>query len=327
MHGHTGLKSDKKSFKINFRGRYGQDILTYPVYGEDGPDVYDSLIIRAGQDYPFSIFRDELFTSLARDISPNMLAQRDKFSILYVNGEYFGIYCIKEAWTELMYAHNMGGSAENVEIVQAPVEDTHEIYALTRFCRNNDMTNDSNYAYVSSLVDIDNLIDYMMIQGYCTNGDVQQNLRYIRSKDTGNKWQLAFYDVDWAFYYHNFFKHVLSPHQAWQHLSITRAVMKHPDFREKFLARCSELMATTLSDENVIARIDYYEQLLDPEVKRERKRWGGSYAAWKIEVQTLRDFVLDGEDGYDTPNLMINKLVEYIELTDEEIDKYFSRWR
>ena len=327
MHGHTGLKADKKSFKINFRGRYGQDILTYPVYGEDGPDVYDSLIVRAGQDYPFSIFRDELFTSLARDISPELLAQRDKFSILYVNGQYYGIYCIKEAWTELMYAQKMGGSADNVEIVQAPVEDTHEIYALTRFCRNNDMTDDSNYAYVSSLVDIDNLIDYMMIQGYCTNGDVQQNLRYIRSKDTGNKWQLAFYDVDWAFYYHNFFKHVLSPHQAWQHLSITRAVMKHPDFREKFLARCSELMATTLSDENVIARIDYYENLLDPEVKRERKRWGGSYAAWKIEVQILRDFVLDGEDGYDTPNLMINKLVEYIDLTDAEIDKYFSRWR
>ena len=74
------------------------------------------------------------------------------------------------------------------------MEDTHEIYALTRFCRNNDMTNDSNYAYVASVVDIDNLIDYMMIQGYCTNGDVQQNLRYIRSKDTGNKWQLAFYN-------------------------------------------------------------------------------------------------------------------------------------
>ena len=327
MHGHTGLQAPKKSFKVNFRGRYGQDILTYPVYGEDGPDVYDSLIIRAGQDYPFSIFRDELFTSLARDISPEMLAQRDKFSILYINGEYFGIYCIKEAWTELMYAQNMGGSAENVEIVQAPVDDTHEIYELTRFCRNNDMTNDANYEYVASKVDIDNLIDYMIIQGYCTNGDVQQNLRYIRSKDTGYKWQLAFYDVDWAFYYHNAFKHVLSPHQTWQHLSITRAVMKHPEFREKFLARCSELMATTLSNENVVARIDYYEDLLDPEVQRERRRWDNNYNAWKREVQKLRDFILIGEDGYDQMGNMINKLVDYIGLTDAEIDKYFSRWR
>ena len=327
MHGHTGLKSPKKSFKVNFRGRYGQDVLTYPVYGEDAPDVYDSLIIRAGQDYPFAIFRDELFTSLARDISDEMLAQRDKFSILYVNGDYYGIYCIKEAWTELMYAQNMGGSPENVEIVQAPVDDTHEIYKLIQYCRNNDMTQDVHYQYVASQVDIDNLIDYMIIQGYCTNGDVQQNLRYIRSKDTGYKWQLAFYDVDWSFYYHNAFKHVLSPHQSWQHLSLTRAVMKHPEFRQKFLARCSELMATTLSNENVVARIDYYENLLDPEVRRERKRWNNNYNAWKIEVQHLRDFILVGEDGYDQMGIMINKLVDYIGLTDAEIEKYFSRWR
>lgn len=327
MHGHTGLEAPKKSFKVNFRGRYGQDILTYPVYGEEGPDVYDSLIIRAGQDYPTAIFRDELFTSLARQMSDNVLAQRDKFSILYVNGEYYGIYCIKEAWTELMYAQNKGGSPENVEIVQAPVDDDHEIYQLFQFCRNNDLSIDSNYEYVASQVDIDSLIDYMIIQGYCTNGDVQQNLRYIRSKDTGNKWQFAFYDVDWSFYYHNAFKHVLSPYQTWQHLSLTRNVMKNAQFREKFLARTSEMMASTLSNENVVSRIDYYEDLLDPEVPRERQRWKNNYKAWKNKVQYLRDFILIGEDGYDQMDNMINKLVDYIGLTDAEIEKYFSRWR
>ena len=327
MHGHTGLQAPKKSFKVNFRGRYGEDVLTYPVYGDEGPDVYDSLIIRAGQDYPTAIFRDELFTSLARQMSDNVLAQRDKFSILYVNGEYYGIYCIKEAWTELMYAQNKGGSADNVEIVQAPVGSSHEIYKLFQFCRNNDLSIDSNYEYVASQVDIDSLIDYMIIQGYCTNGDVQQNLRYIRSADTGNKWQFAFYDVDWSFYYHNAFKHVLSPHQTWQHLSLTRNVMKNAQFREKFLARTSEMMAGTLSNENVVARIDYYEDLLDPEVPRERQRWKNNYKAWKSKVQYLRDFILIGEDGYDQMDNMINKLVDYIGLTDAEIEKYFSRWR
>lgn len=327
MHGHTGLEAPKKSFKVNFRGRYGQDTLTYPVYGDDGPDVYDSLIIRAGQDYPTAIFRDELFTSLARDMGGNVLAQRDKFSILYVNGAYYGIYCIKEAWTELMYAQNKGGSAENVEIVQAPVGSSHEIYQLFQFCRNNDLSIDSNYEYVASQVDIDSLIDYMIIQGYCTNGDVQQNLRYIRSADTGNKWQFAFYDLDWSFYYHNAFKHVLSPYQSWQHLSLTRNIMKNAQFREKFLARTSEMMATILSNENVVARIDYYENLLDPEVPRERQRWKNNYQAWKNKVQYLRDFILIGEDGYDQMDNMINKLIDYIGLTDAEIEKYFSRWR
>ena len=327
MHGHTGLEAPKKSFKVNFRSRYGQEYLTYPVYGEEGPDVYDSLIIRAGQDYPTAIFRDELFTSLARDMSDKVLAQRDKFSILYVNGEYYGIYCIKEAWTELMYANNMGGSPDNVEIVQAPVGASHEIYELFKFCRTYDLSNDENYAYVASKVDIDSLIDWMIIEGYSTNGDVQQNLRYVRSKDTGWKWQFCLYDLDWSFYYHNAFKHVLSPHQEWQHLTLTRNIMKNAQFREKFLARTSELMASTLSNENVVARIDYYENLLDPEVPRERKRWSSNYNAWKGKVQYLRDFILIGEDGWDQMDNMINKLIDYIGLTDAEIDKYFSRWR
>ncbi len=327
MHGHTGLEAPKKSFKINFRSRYGEEYLTYPVYGEDGPEVYDSLIIRAGQDYPTSIFRDELFTSLAREMGGDVLAQRDKFSILYVNGEYYGIYCIKEAWTELMYANNKGGSPDNVEIVQAPVGASHEIYKLNQFCRNNDMTRAENYEYVCSQVDIDSLIDWMIIEGYSTNGDVQQNLRYVRSADTGWKWQFCLYDLDWAFYYHNAFKHVLSPYQDWQHLTLTRNIMKNPDFRAKFLARCSELMATTLSNEHVTARIDYYEDLLTPEVKRDRQRWGGSVERWQGKVQYLRDFINIGEDGYDQMDNMINKLIDYIGLTDAEIEQYFSRWR
>ena len=327
LYGHTGLKAPKKSFKVNFRGRYGSDVLTYPVWGDEGPQIYDSLCIRAGQDYPTSIFRDELFTSLAREMSDSVLAQRDKFSILYVNGEYYGIYCMKEAWTETMYAENMGGSANNVEIVQAPVGASSEIYELFKFCRTYDLSVDENYEYVASKVDIDSLIDWMIIEGYCTNGDVQQNLRYIRSTDTGSKWQFAFYDLDWSFYYHNAFKHVLSPHQEWQHLTLTRNIMKNAQFREKFLARTSELMATTLSNEHVTERIDYYENLLDPEVPRERERWNGSYEAWKNKVQYLRDFINIGEDGNDQMDNMINKLIEYINLTDEEIEKYFSRWR
>ena len=103
--------------------------------------------------------------------------------------------------------------------------------------------------------------------------------------------------------------------------------MKNAQFREKFLTRCSELMATTLSNEHVTERIDYYEALLDPEVPRERKRWNGNYKAWKEKVQYLRDFINIGEDGYDQMDSMINKLVDYIGLTDAEIDKYFSRWR
>ena len=80
-------------------------------------------------------------------------------------------------------------------------------------------------------------------------------------------------------------------------------------------------MSTVLSDENVLARIDYYEQLLEPEVSRERDRWGGSYAAWQGNVQGLRDFLQDGH-----LEKMVAKLNEFIGLTPEEEETYFGRW-
>lgn len=321
MFGHTGLKDPKKSFKVNFRGRYGEDMLHYPVYGEDAPQYYDSLIIRAGQDYPISIFRDELFTSLCRDTGNNVLAQRNKYCILYINGQYWGIYCMKEAFSETMYATNYNVSVDSVEMIQAPVNADSEMFQFMKYCWNHDLSDPEAWEYVSSRVNIDSLIDWMIMEGYSTNTDVQQNLRYFRSTERGNKYEFAFYDIDWGFYFNCQFTNLLSPEEEWQHMSISRGFMENPQFRQKFLERLSYLMETTLSDEHVLARIDYYAELLDPEVERERDRWGSNYTAWQNRVQELRDFVNDNH-----LQKMVDSLRRYIGLTNAEAQTYFGRW-
>ncbi len=321
MFGHMGLKNPKKSFKVNFRGRYGEDMLRYPLYGEDAPQYYDSIVVRSGQDYPLSIFRDELFTSLARDVGNNALAQEDKHCILYINGEYWGIYCLKEAWCETMIANHYGISQDSVEIVQAPVGMDSEIYKLIRDCRNSDMNDPEDWARISSQMNLDSLIDWMIMESYATNTDIQQNLRYFRSSELGNKWMFCYYDIDWGWHSEAQFRHVLSPKFTWQHMGITKNFMENKEFRQKFLARLSELLETTLSDENVLARIDYYTELLEPEVERERERWGSSYDAWVAQVQRLKNFLNDHhlED-------MITCLDMYIGLTRQEKETYFGRW-
>ena len=324
LYGHTGLEMAKKSFKVNFRSCYGEKVLNYPVYGEDGPWLYDSLCIRAGQDYPQAIFRDELFTSLCREMTDTVLAQRDKFCILYINGEYFGIYCMKEAFNELFYAQNRDVREESVEIVQAPVYYNTEIHEFMRFLINNKMALEENYEYACTVFDMDSVIDWLIIEGYSTNGDVQQNLRYFRSSDNGYRYEMAFYDLDWAFYYHNPFSVVLSYDQGeWQHLMLTRNLMRNPTFRQKFLERLSYHMEHTLSNENVLARINYYHDLLAPEVPRERRLWGGTVETWEWQVDKLRNFITE----YDHLGSMVDRLVRYIDLTQEEIDTYFWRWR
>ena len=323
MFGHMGLQNPKKSFKVNFRGRYGEDMLHYPVYGEDAPQYYDSLVVRAGQDYPLSIFRDELFTSLARDTGTNILAQEDKYCILYINGEYWGIYCMKEAFCETMIANHYGVSQDSVEILQAPVDNTYgtEILELIGYAWKADMNDPEAWEYLSSQVDVDSLIDWMIMEAYSTNTDTQQNLRYFRSDELGGKWMLCYYDIDWGWHYNAQFSHVLSPSFSWQHMGLTKNFVENKEFRQKLLARLSQLLETTLSDENVLARIDYYEQLLEPEVRRERQRWGSNYNAWLERVDQLREFLANGH-----LKKMITNLDRFINLTKEEEQTYFGRW-
>ncbi len=322
LHGHTGLSLDKKSFRVNFRGRYGSKVLGYPVFGEDEPQVFDSLCIRAGQDYPQSIIREELFTSLCKDMSDNVLVQDSKYCILYINGEYFGIYSLKQAFTELFYAQQRNVAEDSVTMVQAPVDYGTEIHQLMQYLKRQKMAEDENYAYAESVINVDSLIDWMIIEGYSTNGDVQQNLRYFRSTETGNRWEFAYYDLDWAFYYHRPFTQILGQERSWQHMMITNNMMNNPKFRQRFLERLSYHMKNALSNEHVLGRIDELEQLLLPEIPRERERWGGSLTGWQSAVNRLRTFITDQDHLGD----IVDHLKVYIGLTSEEIETYFKEW-
>lgn len=320
MYGHMGLTLPKKSFKINFRGRYGLDYLTYPVYGEDAPQVYDSLVIRSGQDYPQTIFRDELFTSLCQQASDSVLAQRDKHCILYLNGKYWGIYTIKEAFSETMYAENYGVDQSTVTMVQAPVATYTEIFSLLQFCKKNDLSVQENYEYFASRMDISSLIDWLIFEGYGSNSDIQQNLRYFKSTAHGDKWQFAYYDLDWAWYFNNGFINVMSPDRDWQHLPFGQEPFANPQFREQFFTRAAELKNGILSNESVLARIDHYKELLAPEVAREKARWGGSYHAWENNIEKMRSYITENDHW----GRMINQLHTFAGMTEEEYQKYFG---
>ena len=320
LYGHTALQLPKKNLKVNFRGKYGADVLAYPVYGEDGPEIYDSLCLRAGQDNPQAIIREELFTSLAADMSDHVLVQKTRYCIVYVNGEYYGIYAMKEAYNETYYAQNKGVSEESVTIVQPPVSYRSEYYSLLSFAASKDMTDPANYEYLCQQIDMDSLIDWMIIQGYSANGDVEQNMRYFRSTENGNRWQYALYDLDWAFYEHVPFSNMFSE-SVWQYKMLTRNIIKNPTFRQRFLERCQEVLETTLSTENVLKRIDELEAILDPEVKRDRARWGYNYNGWKGFVQALRNFITN--QNY--MGQIKTRLQNYLSMTYTEVEQYFGR--
>ena len=320
MKGWTSLENPKKSMGVSFRGCYGDDMLDYDIFGSDVTE-FSSLSIRAGQDYPLAIIRNELFQELCLEMGDNVPTQNSKYCILYLNGSYYGIYCLKEDFSKQYYASHKGVNKSDVTMLKSPVALSSAVYQeVYQFCRDNDMTLDENYDHICSVLDIDNVVDWFLIEGYTANSDVNGNMRYFKLND-GGKWQIAFYDLDWTFNYaSNCFTNITDSNREVQVSQLINRLLTNARFREQLLSRYSELVSTTLSNEHVLAKIDELQALLEPEVPRERDQWGSDVDGWHYRLDELRSFITDN----DYANYSANKLCSMLGASAEQKMQYFG---
>ena len=323
MKGYTSLDLPKRSLGVSFKGRYGGN-LECNVF-DNGVTEFSSLAIRAGQDYTFSVFRNELFQRLCEEAGDACLTQSSKYCILYLNGRYYGVYCLKEDFSKQYYASHAGVSASSVVGNKCPVALDSEFFnEVLSFIYHNDLTVEENYQYVCDHVDIDSLIDWFLLESYCANTDIQGNTRMYRSPENGNRWAFCFYDLDWGFWYtKSDFTIIMNEigNAGNQMPPLVKNLLKNRYFRDKVLYRFAELNKTVLSNEHVLALIDEYQALLEPEMARERDRWYLKLDQWYVRVDELRHFIND--NNWEVHN--INQICGFLNVGPMEREQIFGR--
>lgn len=324
MHGETSLVLPKKNMSVRFRGAYGQSTLNYDIY-DGGVTEFTNLLLRSGQDFPISIIRNELSQELCAQATDKVINQRSIYCILYINGEYSGIYTLKEKANEQLYAGIAGVSRDSVEVLEANVSQGSDFYKdVVEFCRFNDMSLEENYSRFCHMFDVDSVIDWLILEGYCANTDLTSgNVRYCRSTENDGKWRLMFYDLDASFSTPaSVFMNVLSEYaqQNRQFASFMVPLMDNGEFKDRFLSRAAELMGSVLTVENVMAEIDRLCAIVAPEVERDYARFGGTAADWEWSVEQLKAVLID----YDWQQLNIDNLCELFDLSSEEREHYFG---
>ena len=324
MHGETSLVLPKKNMSVRFRGAYGQSTLNYDIY-DGGVTEFTNLLLRSGQDFPISIIRNELSQELCAQATDKVINQRSIYCILYINGEYSGIYSLKEKANEQLYAGIAGVSRDSVEVLEANVSQGSDFYKdVVEFCRFNDMSLEENYSRFCHMFDVDSVIDWLILEGYCANTDLTSgNVRYCRSTENDGKWRLMFYDLDASFSTPaSVFMNVLSEYaqQNRQFASFMVPLMDNGEFKDRFLSRAAELMGSVLTVENVMGDIDRLCAIVAPEVERDYARFGGTAADWEWSVEQLKAVLID----YDWQQLNIDNLCELFDLSSEEREHYFG---
>ena len=315
--GNYSRELEMKSFSCFFRDSYGVSSLDYPLFGDEGLFRYESLVLRcSGQDAVRAKMRDVVITSLASDAT-NLVVQKYKPVVLYLNGRYWGLYYIREKISEQFVAGYYNARPEDVVLTEGQGQACPEYLELYNFVRNRDMADPVNYAQVQEMMDVEQYTDWVITQICIANTD-PANIRFFKAGD--GKWTWILYDTDLGFRkrYEDTVSSLL--YQDGAHLLPTVlaiSLLDNPDYREFFLTRFAWHLENIWNEENIIARVDEIEALIGPDMVKDCARWGRfTPAGWHNEVEVLRNFAGVRKDA------VTAYVMDYFDLTPEEMRSY-----
>ena len=308
----------KKSLACMFRGQYGASSLDYALFGDAGINNFQSFVLRAGgQDAYGSKIRDEMITSLASQ-HLGLPVQRYRPVVLYINGEHWGIYFIREKLTDQYVAGNFGVYAEDVTLANWSGSSCKPYRELQSYAKNHDLSQQEHYDYILSQINVDNYIDYIITQMWIANTDLG-NVKFFKTPDM--PWHWALFDTDLSFrrVSHTSVTNFMTKKIHIRDISsatLLIRMMKNPDFKDRFMKRMAWQLQNVWTEENVVNRINELQATLQADMAKECKRWGGSVSNWEKNLQSLRDFAAQR-----TP-YVLDDLQSYFHFSDQKMREY-----
>jgi len=209
-------KNAKHSFRVNFKSEYGSARLNFPMFSDSPLESYNTLVLDGGinmwwhyvggsspadQRYRAQCVRDQYASDLA--LALGIPACRGQFYHLYLNGLYWGLHYIHERPDEDFAADYLGGSSADydvlrhttvgLEVLAGDTDAWNAALALS----DSGLANNAQYLQLLQYVDIDNLIDYMIVNHWIGNEDWPwHNWYVIRKRVPGAGFKFIVWDAE-----------------------------------------------------------------------------------------------------------------------------------
>ncbi len=295
----------QKSFSVHARKKYGDKRIRASIFPDRKFKKYKSIVIRnSGSDFCNAHFRDIMMTSLVKNLNIEVQAYRS--CIVYLNGNYWGIYHLREKINEFYINQHYKIDKDSVAIVRhnGEVQQYGRINYrdMLKFIKTNDFKDNTMIDSLSKLMDIDNYLDYNISQVYFNNIDAGGNIRYWRSRKNGSKWRWILFDTDFGFglrpgngveenTIENFttYSSEAWPNPSWSTL-IIRKLLENDSIKVLYIKKMTWLLNTTFSSENVLNHIDKIEKSLSQEMESHFNKWNRSYNIWTTQKKEIVDF-------------------------------------
>jgi len=241
---------------------------------------------------------------------------------MYLNGEYWGVYELREKVDDLDYTDfhydqdsvaflkTWGGTWVDVLTDGQDPNDVETIWNDFRtYVQNNDMTVQANYDYVNDRYNVGSLIDYFLLNTYTVNADwLNWNTAWWRGlNEDGDKkkWRYALWDMDNTFDHGANYTGIpnngpdadpCDPESMGDvggqgHIPIWNALIENEDFFNDYINRWSNLSNSYFSCEFMIGHLDSLIGIIEPEMQSQIDLWGGTYDEWMDNVNFMKEFM------------------------------------
>ena len=283
----------KHSIRLEFTSEVGPSKLEYPLFGERAPvDRFDSIVLRAQGSRSWQDFRDPaqaqyLRDTFARDTAYDMGKQEGHagYVHLYLNGLYWGLYNPVERPEADFGAERFGGEPEDYDAINRrtttneAIDGTLDAYLELLALADTDLSTDEGYAAVRAMLDVEDLVDYMLIHQYTANRDGPElyssnNMRGLRHRD-GGLWRWFVWDMEYSLWYATDDINV-DVDIAGSISHVYARLRQNGDFRALYAER-AQLHLTgvgALTPERCAARYDARAEEIERAILGESARWG-----------------------------------------------------
>ncbi len=312
IHGGFTRRFPQKSLRVYARNDYGKNTLNYPFFESDEYDTYRRLLLRnSGNDWNFSMFRDGTVQDIWEHVG--MEGQRFAPSVVYINGEYWGIHHIRERQDRHYIARKFGLKDGEIDLLtrNAVVKEGDSLHFadLLEFMEESDLSLNENIEEVEARMDVDNFLDYYSLQIYCGNTDwPHNNIDYWRKRvafdpdaplGQDGRWRWLVYDLDRCLGYSspqtNMIRWVTSPtgnnRGAWATFKI-RTLLENEVFKNQFINRMADHLNSTFLTHRVQDFIEHNRSKIEGEMPDHIHRWRrpNSLGTWNNQVNSMNNF-------------------------------------
>ena len=334
--GHSARQNAQKSIALYARKAYGPEYFEFNPFPNRPYARYKSLLLRSTNSDAYSErLRDVVFSSLAEPL--DLCYQDARVIVVFINGQYWGHYNLREKINKYMVAQWEGIPLEDedtvdaIDILARTGSDDYvqngsnaDWVELCAFCKTHDLNDPENLTWVTDRIDVDNLFTHAAFEIISGNSDIT-NVRMYRVP--GGKWKYILFDVEASFGsgsdtdttpLNNYIKPVGAKYAAFRHEPLN-ALLAVPEMRDRFLKRFAEVLEKCFLWPNVEEHFLRMETALEPLLPRHTQRWGSpTMTNWRKNVNATKYFARV------RPRKIVGWLQKRMGLTDEEVEYYFG---